>query len=433
MAGFVLAILAGVRGTPVGNRNFAIVAVWIGWWALLILLVVPLTGRGWCSVCPIPAPGEWLQRGAVLGPGRAGLGLDRRWPKRLRNIWLQNGAFLLLALFAAVVLTQPLVTALVLLLLLTLAVAVSLVFERRAFCRYLCPVGGFIGLYSQLAPLELRVRDTAVCASHREKTCYSGNASGYGCPWNVFPAGLVKNINCGLCLECVRACPYDNVALYVRPLGDDFHQAGGRRLDEAFKAFIMLGSALVYIAVMLGPWGELKSAAYAVGTVEWLLYALAFLAIVLVALPGSFFLAVLLGRVAARPRIAARRAFVHFAYALIPLGLAAWVAFSVSFVFANLSYVWPVLSDPLGWGWNLLGTTHAAWVPYLSRLVPPLQVGVLLAGIGWTALIARRIARQLVDASGESRNSEVHTTVLAAPVVAYALAVTMVLLALLVG
>ena len=114
-----------------------------------MLLVVPFLGRGWCAICPIPMPGEWLQNGALLKPRGKGFSLNRKWPRRFRNIWLQNIAFTLVALFSAVVLTQPSVTGLVLLLFLIVAFATSLIFERRAFCRYLCPVGGFIGLYSQ--------------------------------------------------------------------------------------------------------------------------------------------------------------------------------------------------------------------------------------------------------------------------------------------
>ena len=83
LGGFAIAIVAGLFGTPVGNRNFSIVVVWIAWWALLMLLAVPFLGRSWCRVCPIPAPGEWLQRGALLAPSGRGLGLGWRWPKRL--------------------------------------------------------------------------------------------------------------------------------------------------------------------------------------------------------------------------------------------------------------------------------------------------------------------------------------------------------------
>jgi polyferredoxin len=393
LGGFAFAVTAGLLGTPVGSRNFAIVAVWIAWWAALILLAVPLLGRGWCSICPIPLPGEWLQRGAVLGPGGRGLGLGRRWPRRLRNIWLQNAAFAVLAVFSPVVLTQPLVTGLVLGGLIVLALAASLVFERRAFCRFLCPVGGFLGLYSQLAPLEIRVRDAAVCATHTIKTCYTGSAEGYGCPWQVFPGGLTKNTFCGGCLECVRTCPHDNIAINLRPPGADLMNPSGRRLDEAFKNFLMLGSALVYAAVLLGPWGGLKSAAYSVGTAGWLVYALAFLGLVGVGLPGLFYAAARLS-LAGPSAGTFRKAFIAQSYALVPLGLAAWVAFSLSLAFTNLSYLWPALSDPLGWGWDLFATASLSWTPYLSGLVPHLQLAALAGGLGWSAVTARRIAQE---------------------------------------
>jgi ferredoxin len=396
LAGFLFAIVAGVGGTPVGSRNFSIVFVWIAWWALLILVAVPLFGRGWCAVCPIPMPGEWLQNRALLGPrgSKPPFGLGRKWPKALRNIWAQNGAFALMALFSAVVLTQPGVTAVILAAFLFIAIGTSLIFERRAFCRYMCPVGGFIGLYSQTAPIEVRVRDTAVCASHTTKTCYTGSEDGYGCPWGVFPGGLVKNTYCGACLECLRTCPLDNIAINIRPVGSDLSQSRGRKLDEAFKAFIMLGSAFVYSAVMLGPWGQLKTAAYGIGSLPWLLYVLAFLAFVFGFLPGLFYLATWGGRVLAPTRTPLRRSFTAYAYALVPLGLAAWIAFSLSFVLTNASYILPVLSDPLGWGWDLLGTANYGWTPVFTQTIPMLQTLVLVVGLAWAGITARRIAQE---------------------------------------
>ena len=394
LGGLLFTILSGLLGTPVGSHNFGIVYVWIAWWGSLILVLIPLLGRGWCSVCPIPLPGEWLQRGAVHGPSGKGIGLNLRWPKRLRNIWLQNAAFGLVAVLSAVILTQPAATAWVLGLMLAAALALSLVFERRAFCRYLCPVGGFIGLYSQLAPVELRVKDRAICAGHTEKTCYTGNGEGYGCPWQVFPASLAKNTACGLCMECLRTCPYDNLALNLRPPGADLMQPRGRRLDEAFKSFVMLGSAVVYSGVMLGPWGGLKAAAYGVGSPAWLGYALAVLALAFGLLPGSFYLTVLAGGAIRRSMATARRAFVPLAYGLVPLGLAAWVAFSLSFVFANASYLGPALADPLGGGWNLAGLAGVSWRPLMSGLVPWMQVGALAGGLAWSSGATRRIAVQ---------------------------------------
>jgi hypothetical protein len=70
---------------------------------------------GWCAVCPIPLPGEWIQHGAVLiPPEKKPKWLNLRVPKMFRNIWLQNISFLLLALFSSVLLTTPNITGIVL-------------------------------------------------------------------------------------------------------------------------------------------------------------------------------------------------------------------------------------------------------------------------------------------------------------------------------
>jgi len=388
LVGYIFAILAGLIGTPVGSHNFSIVFVWIAWWAILILVAVPFFGRGWCAVCPIPLPGEWLQRGAVLAPpGKRPKWLNLRVPKMFRNIWLQNISFLLLALFSSVLLTTPNITGIVLAMMLFAAIGLSMVFERRAFCRYLCPVGGFIGLYSQSAPIELRIKDKQVCVKCEGKPCYNGSAAGYGCPWDVFPGGLTKNTYCGLCMECLRTCPYDNIAINVRPFSADLAKPS-TRMDEAFKAFIMLGSAMIYAGVLLGPWGVLKDAAYNVGSSAWFVYAVAFLAIIFGVLPGLFTLGILRSN-----KTPLKRRFASLSTTLIPLGLLFWVAFSLSFVLTNASYILAALSDPLGLGWNLFGTANTTWQPMLTTVLAPAQTLALVAGLVWSTRTAQRAAR----------------------------------------
>ena len=388
---FVLAVTAGLVGTPAGNRNFAIVFVWIVWWAVLMLLLVPFGGRFWCVACPIPAPGEWLQRRAVLVP-RPGARLSTlgwRWPKRLHNIWLQNASFLAVALFSAVILTRPAVTAWLLLAMVATAIVSSLLFERRVFCRYLCPVGGFVGLYAQVSPLAVRVRDRRVCKGHKEKTCYSGCDAGYGCPWLLFPGALERNNDCGLCTECFKTCPLHNVALYLRPFGADLVAGRRVKLDEAYKALIMLTSALLYSGVLLGPWAILKETAQAIGSPAWFAYAGAFLLANLVLVPGLFYGCGLLAKRLGGGNLSSRALFATFSQALVPLGLAAWCAFSLSLVFANGSYAWPVLSDPFGWGWDLFGTAAWGWTPYTTRLLPYLQALVLWLGLAGALVVTQ--------------------------------------------
>lgn len=392
---FLLAILAGFFGTPAGSRNFGIIFVWIVWWALVILVLVPFAGRLWCSICPIPAPGEWLQRRAFIQPRAGGklFTLGWKYPRRLNNIWLQNISFLGVALFSVVILTTPFASALVLTAFVAIAILTSLLFERRVFCRYLCPVGGFIGLYSQMAPIEVRVKDSALCATHTDKTCYRGSDAGYGCPWMLFPAALDKNTYCGMCTECLKTCPLDNMGVFLRVPGKDLQTTKGRRLDEAYKAFIMLTCALAYSIVLIGPWSALKESAYAVGTAAWLAYAGVFLAANLLIVPGLFWICAWLARRLSFNKFSLRRMFVEYAYVLVPLGLAAWGAFSLSFVLINLSYAWQVVSDPLGWGWDLFGTANWMWTPYLAGMQSFLQVPILLVGLIAAVGITLRTAR----------------------------------------
>lgn len=390
LVGYIFAILAGLIGTPVGSHNFSIVFVWIAWWAVLILVAVPFFGRGWCTVCPIPLPGEWLQRGAVLSPpDKRPKWLNLRVPKMFRNIWLQNISFLLLALFSSVLLTSPNITGIVLAVMLLAAIGLSMIFERRAFCRYLCPVGGFIGLYSQTAPIELRIKEKQVCVKCEGKPCYNGSAAGYGCPWDVFPGGLTKNTYCGLCMECIRTCPHDNIAVNLRPFSADLAKPS-TRMDEAFKAFIMLGSAMIYAGVLLGPWGTLKDAAYGVGASAWFIYAIVFIAIIFGILPGFFSL----GLLKTKSTIPFKQRFASLSTTLIPLGLMFWVAFSLSFVLTNASYILAALSDPFGLGWNLFGTANIAWQPMLTTILAPAQTLTLVVGLVWSARTAQKSANE---------------------------------------
>lgn len=422
LAGFVFTIAAGLFGSRVGSHNFAIIFVWIAWWTTLKLAFIPLGGRSWCSICPIPLPGEWLQQGGIFTKRRQRFGLNFRWPKRLKGSWLQSSGFLLIGLFSAITLTDARVTAWVLLGLFGLAIGLSLVFERRAFCSYMCPIGGFSGIYAKTAPVEVRVIDTSICAAHSEKTCY------HNCPWGLYPVALRDSAQCGVCMECLRSCPRDNIAINLRPFGTDLVNKTGQaskssRLDEAFLALVMLGSVLAFSAVFVGPWGSLKSAAYAIGSSTWLLYGMGFLTLNLLLMPGFFALAIWAGQRWSGSKTQLKRAIAGQSPVLLPLGLFAWIAFTISFAFPKMNYVLSVLSDPLGWGWNLLGTANTTWSPEVSGFSPILQVTLLLIGLYWSTSVAHRLAK--TDNQATIQKS--------LPVMAFCMAFSLAMLWLLIG
>ena len=195
-------------------------------------------------------------------------------------------------------------------------------------------------------------------------------------------------------MECIKTCPQNNIVLNLRVPGNDLLVAKERRLDEAYKAFIMLGCALSYSVVLLGQWGWLKNAANMHSLPHWGLYAIGFLLFNLLMLPGLFWLTVALTRKLVHHPSPVHRLFVDYAYALIPLGLAGWMAFSLSFVFVNSSYVLVTASDPFGWGWNLFGTADTAWSPFLSDVVPYFQTAILMIGLLFAVQTTYKIALQ---------------------------------------
>jgi NAD-dependent dihydropyrimidine dehydrogenase PreA subunit len=73
-------------------------------------------------------------------------------------------------------------------------------FYDRFFCKYLCPMGGFLGLISKISPFKIH-RDAEVCIN-----C---NLCSKACAMNidVAIADDVNSAECINCQECTNACP----------------------------------------------------------------------------------------------------------------------------------------------------------------------------------------------------------------------------------
>lgn len=412
LAILVLAILSGFWGTPIGAKNFSMISVWVVWWGLLVVFFLPFAARAWCAACPLPAPGEWVSRRAFVERTSRSFSLGFGWPKQLRNRWLVNIGLTLVLLLGLIITTRPWVTALFIVSLMLAAAMLHLFFERRAFCRYVCPIGGFLGLYAMISPLELRSKDEAVCRRCRYKACYRGSTpasegdggkAAYPCPLFEFTAVMDRNNDCILCSECVKACPYDNIALRTRPFFADLANMKKWRMDEAWLSLIMLGGGLANLAVKLGHWGWLKDWANLLETKGFILYGLVFLFWTVGVVPTLHWVMSWLSRTASGRRdVATKAIFMGYAYALVPLSLMVWIAFTLSFVLPNASYVASVLSDPFGWGVDLFGIREEPWRPYLTGWLPYVQVASLAIGLGLAVKVGKEIAVKLVGKGREA-------------------------------
>jgi hypothetical protein len=402
LAFFYFFVIAGLFGSPVGNRNIIIIFVWILWWFLLIAIMVPFASRIWCTMCPIPFFGEWYQRRALIGArvGKPGVGrnrmwgLNKRWPKKLANIWLQNIGFLLLCTFSVALLTRPIVSALVLGGLIVLATVLHVIYRHRAFCSYVCPISGFLSLYSMSSMIEVRAEDGETCANCKDKACLAGGETGWGCPWHVYPSKLDRNNYCGLCMECLKTCAHDNMTIRARPFFSDTLLKG---YDEAWKAFIMVSLALAYSVTLLGPWGTVKDWANPSESGMWggfLAYAFMLWGFALLLVPGVFYGAARLGRrLAGASGAPMKEIFLGFSGVLVPLGLTAWIAFSMPLIFVNGSYILNAISDPMGRGWDLFGTASFPWTPFYPEYVAYIQIALLFVGLYYALRTAYRFAR----------------------------------------
>lgn len=388
---FYLFLLSSFWGSPVGNRNIAIIFVWILWWFSLKAIFVPLGARLWCLICPLPAPAEWLSRKTltavryVENPVRKlyhrFTGLQKDWPVMLRNMWIQNFIFLGMISFGIILITRPAATAVLFFAILGMTLILMLFFRQRVFCQYLCPVGGFLGNYAMASMTAVRVVDPEICRKHQNKACLCGSPDGWACPWNQYAGTMNRNNYCGFCTECLKSCPKDNVSIFLRPFGSD-RMLGG--YDEMFNVLIMLVVAMGFSVTMLGPWGGIKAAANVTESREigpFLIYVGVLWSLALVVFPGVFALTAAGARAMAGDRTTRRQMMLRLAYIFVPIGIFAWIAFSLPSIMVNFNYLLVVLSDPLGLGWDLFGTANQPFQPILAEWIPSLQGVILLAGL----------------------------------------------------
>lgn len=187
----------------------------------------------------------------------------------------------------------------------------------------------------------------------------------------------------------------------LRPFASDTKIKG---YDEAFKAFIMLSLALAYSVIYLGPWGIFKSLAnMQLGVPAFIEYAIALWSIPVVVVPGLFSIVHWISRKFAggQPK-PWKESFLMMVYPLVPLGLLAWIAFSLPLIFVNGSYILMTLSDPFGWGWNLFHTAHIPWTPLFAHWMPLVQVILMAIGLALALKATFKQAGKLYSNAKES-------------------------------
>jgi cytochrome c oxidase assembly factor CtaG len=367
-------VIHGFWGPQVTPMNMAGVLPWIHWRGLAVITLL-MVGNLSCMACPFTLPRDLGRKFATP---------RLRWPAALRSKWIAVGllAAYLWAYEAFALWDRPSATAWIIMGYFVAAFAVDMIFKGASFCKYVCPIGQFQFVHSLLSPLQVTVREPAVCGSCATHDCIRGNAQQRGCELQLFQPRKATNFDCTFCLDCVHACPQQNVGILraapVQTLLDDKPSSGigrlSRRPDVAALALVLVFGAFLNAAGMTEPvmmwmhrWHARLGSMLPVVT---LMYAAGILI-----LPAA--LAVACGWIS---RLSARAAWkdltCSFTLALVPVGFAMWLAH-----FSNHFFSW----------WSAVITAFSwTWIPSLELVC--LDCGLLLTlYLSWR--VAARFAK----------------------------------------
>jgi hypothetical protein len=398
-------VVHGFFGPQLAPRNLATLLTWVHYRGALVLVLLA-AGNLFCMACPFMLPRTIARR--FFKP-------VRRWPRWLRSKWLALGLFILILYSYELfdLWSSPWWTAWLIVAYFAAALAVDSVFKDASFCKFVCPLGQFNFVASTVSPLEVRVRDADACLTCETHDCIKGTRDPadpsvvlqQGCELGLFLPKKTGNMDCTFCLDCVHACPHDNVVIATRvpasELWIDPRRSGvglfSRRKDLAALAIVFAFGALVNAFGMVSP-------VYAVE--EWLAHRLGttheapvlgvlFLLLLIVEPIVLLALAAWLTRRGAGTREPLVTLTNRFAYAFIPLGFGIWLAhYTFHFVTGLWTFV-PVTQEALATvGLPSFGKPSWGLTGLSPGLVHPLELGFLSLGLLGSLLVAHRIAQR---------------------------------------
>ena len=341
----ILVVWDGLRGPQTSATNLAGVLPWTHWRGFTVVALLAV-GNLFCMACPFTF---------VRDLGRKFLPARVAWPRALRSKWIAVG-LIVAYLWSYEIFDlwdKPAATAWIILGYFLAAFLIDGFFRGASFCKYVCPIGQFHFVQSLVSPFEVKVREPDACASCRTHDCIKGNAQQRGCELQLFQPRKSGNMDCTFCLDCVKACPKDNVGLLpVWPgadlLKDDIRSGVGkysRRPDLAALMLVLVFGAFANAAGMVVPVLRMAEQTPAAVMGGILLFALTGVPLGAACLGG--WLARRLGGIPAKVSVV----ICQLVPALVPLGFSMWVAHFIFHLFTASHTPIPIFQRMLhDWG-----------------------------------------------------------------------------------
>jgi len=400
----VAMVLHGLFGPSLAPKNLATTLSWLHFRGILVLVLL-CAGNFFCLACPFMLVRQAARR--FFRPRFT-------WPRALRNKWLSVALFILI-LFTYELFglwSSPWWTAWLIIGYFLTALLVDGLFKHASFCKFVCPIGQFNFVASTLSPFEVKVREQDICTRCMTKDCIRGRRAPAsdlvlirGCELALFQPRKVGNMDCTFCLDCVHACPHDNVGILsrlpgVELLSDPVRSGIGyfsHRKDLAALVIVFTFGALLNAFGMVSP-------VYAVE--NWLgrMLHVRHEAPVLGVIFAAFLILapmLLLGAAAwwARTGAGVKRAFVplvvRYSYGLVPIGFGMWLAHYGFHFLTGLYTIIPVTQNAFAsLGWPLLGEPRWTLTGIPANAVQVIEIGFLVLGFAGSLSVTHGLAEE---------------------------------------
>lgn len=370
----------------------------IGWyigWPLMFFSFFFLA-RTWCSVCSLAVPGTILQN--IIKP-------TRQLPPLLKNNagWIM--AVLCILVFWIEIVwdaySNPYLTGGIILIITLGSILFSVLFSRRAWCRYFCPLGAVNAIFAMPSVVELR-SNSHVCLNRcQSHSCFRGDSEVPGCPMFRHPYLVDNNRDCIMCAKCIKSCENSSVQLNVRLAPEELWALETPRRADSFL-IVSMGAIFFPFALQeqfsqFVAWGvDALGAVSGILLPGWFMASVLFFSLILIFQVGYYFLIIIQSMYA---QIDREFLLPLLGYGFIPLILGAYMALHLEFFVSGAGRIVPNLQELFGMSYSyenirLISSDSTYVLQFLTIL------GGLLAALYATYRVTERV---LVDAPVTSK------------------------------
>jgi transcriptional regulator with AAA-type ATPase domain/polyferredoxin len=344
---FVLTVLFLYFGPSNPESNIGLTLGWYIGWPLLFFSFFFLA-RTWCSVCSFALPGTLLQN--IVKP-------TRKTPAFIKNYsgWIM--AVLCILVFWLEIIwdayNNPYLTGGIILAITLSSILFSVLFSRRSWCRYLCPLGAVNAIFSMPSVVELR-SNRHVCLNRcQSHACFAGDADVSGCPMFRHPYLVDNNRDCIMCSKCIKNCDNSSIQLNLRLAPQELWALETPRRADSFL-IVSMGAIFFPFAMRneffrLVGWLVSVIAEAGIMLPEYVVGSILFFLWILVFQLGYYFMVIFQSLYAKMDK---NLLLPRFGYGFIPLILGGFMAVHLDFFVRGAGRIVPNVQELFGWQYS---------------------------------------------------------------------------------